>query len=52
MRAAILRLMVLTTLESAGALGSCPRALQAGDPLAVLTADELARFNAGKAIFE
>src|SRR5262245_54319368 len=38
-------------MEAAGALGSCPMPPQPGEPLRDLTPEQLASFNAGKAIF-
>ena len=43
--------VVLSSTEAAGLLGSCPKPPQAGEPLRGLTPEQLASFNAGKAIF-
>jgi CxxC motif-containing protein (DUF1111 family) len=43
--------VIVTSMEAAGALGACPKAPQPGEPLRDLSPEQLASFNAGKAIF-
>lgn len=51
MKAALVLVVVLSGTEAAGLLGSCPKPPQPGEPLRDLTPEQLASFNAGKAIF-
>ena len=51
MKAALVLVMVLSGAEAAGFLGACPKPPQPGEPLRDLTPEQLASFNAGKAIF-
>jgi len=51
MKMALLLVMVLSGTEAAGLLGACPKPPQPGEPLRDLTPEQLASFNAGKAIF-
>ena len=50
-KAALVLVMVLSGSEAAGLLGACPKPPQPGEPLRDLTSEQLASFNAGKAIF-
>jgi CxxC motif-containing protein (DUF1111 family) len=51
-RAAAGALVLVTVLQTAGALGECPRPPEPGDPLPGLTTDEQARFAAGRGVFQ
>ena len=51
MKAALVMVVVVSAMEAAGVLGSCPKPPQPGEPLRDLTPEQLASFNAGKAIF-
>src|SRR5262249_20589635 len=51
MKAALSALAIGSALESGAALGACPRPPEVGEPLAGLTPEQLASFNAGKVIF-
>ncbi len=52
MKAAGRALVTLATLNALVTAASCPPPLKPGDPLRGLTAEELDRFNRGKAVFE
>ena len=52
MKAGLTVLAMVSTLEMAGLLGACPKPPEAGEPLPELTEQQLASFNAGKAVFE
>ena len=50
-KAALVAVVIVSGMEAAGFLGACPKAPQPGEPLRDLTPEQLASFNAGKAIF-
>src|SRR5262245_37945768 len=51
MKAALGAVMLVAAMEATGALGACPKPPEAGEPLRDLTPQQLASFNAGKAVF-
>ena len=51
MKAALIAVVIVSGMEAAGFMGACPKAPQPGEPLRDLTPEQLASFNAGKAIF-
>src|SRR5262245_62472884 len=51
MRAALAIVALVSATEAAGLLGACPKPPEAGEPLRDLTPQQLASFNAGKAVF-
>jgi CxxC motif-containing protein (DUF1111 family) len=51
MKSALVMVVVLSGMEAAGLMGACPKPPQPGEPLRDLTPEQLASFNAGKAIF-
>ena len=52
MRAVARIIVLVASLQALGASGGCSPEPQLGDPLPDLNDDQLARFNAGKAVFE